>query len=120
MQPKKEIIFHIPLPPSINNGYWGFKGHKRFLTKEAKSFQDHISKLVLFEKIKFGDAPLEMSITIHFPTRRKADISNRIKAIEDAFVHAGLMDDDSQINILHIFRGEIIKGGKCLVKICAI
>jgi crossover junction endodeoxyribonuclease RusA len=59
-------------------------------------------------------------VVIHFSDRRKQDLSNRIKVLEDALVQAGLMDDDSQINEIVVKRGEIIKGGLCLVKIVAL
>jgi Holliday junction resolvase RusA-like endonuclease len=35
--------------------------------------------------------------------------------LEDSLVDAGVFDDDSQIDILFIERGEIKKGGGCLV-----
>lgn len=69
------------------------------------------------QKVRFGSAKLEMTVTINFRDRRVADISNRIKALEDALVQASLMDDDSQIKILHVYEGPIVKGGQCTVKI---
>ena len=69
------------------------------------------------QPIRFGDAKLEMTVTINFRDKRKADISNRIKALEDALVQAGLMDDDSQIKVLHVYEGPIVKGGRCTLKI---
>ena len=117
MQPiHKNIFLELPLPPTINS-YWGFSGHNRFLTLEAREFKTAVAYKVMQQPIRFGDAKLEMTVTINFRDRRIADISNRIKALEDALVQAGLMDDDSQIKVLHVYEGPIIKGGKCSVKI---
>lgn len=110
------LELELPLPPSINS-YWGFQGHRRFLTPKANQFKSEVAHIVSHQKIKFGTARLSLIATFCFPTKRISDISNRVKALEDALVQAGLMDDDSQIDELHIYRGEICKGGKSLIRI---
>jgi crossover junction endodeoxyribonuclease RusA len=112
----QKIILELPLPPSVNS-YWGFRGFRRFLTPKANQFKADVARIVSLQPVKFGNARLCLTATIHFPTKRVADISNRIKALEDALVQAGLMDDDSQIDQLHVYRGAIHKGGKTLVEI---
>jgi crossover junction endodeoxyribonuclease RusA len=54
---------------------------------------------------------------LHFKDRRKSDIDNRIKSLLDALVQAGLFNDDSQVDELHVYRGEIIRQGKALIRI---
>lgn len=112
----KNIFLTLPLPPSVNS-YWGFSGHRRFLTVKAVQFKQDVAHAVSQQRIKLGSAKLEMTVTINFKDKRVQDISNRIKALEDALVQAGLMDDDSQIKILHVYEGPIVKGGGCSVKI---
>lgn len=112
----KNIFLVLPLPPTINS-YWGFSGHKRFLTLAAREFKAAVAHAVSLQPVRFEDAKLEMTVTINFRDKRIADISNRIKALEDALVQAGLMNDDSQIKVLHVYEGPIVKGGKCSVKI---
>lgn len=114
--PYKVVEFKLPLPPTINGGYWRFSGHRRFLTKAAIEFQNAVMFAVINQPLRFGDALLEMTVTINFRDRRRADLSNRLKALEDALVHAGLMKDDSQIKIIHVYEGPIIKNGSCTVK----
>jgi crossover junction endodeoxyribonuclease RusA len=46
-----------------------------------------------------------------------ADIDNRVKAALDALTHAGVYDDDSQIDELFVARGDIVKGGRCQVMV---
>jgi crossover junction endodeoxyribonuclease RusA len=58
-----------------------------------------------------------MQVTLYPKDRRKQDIDNRIKALWDALASAGVYEDDSQIDVLIVQRGEIKKGGGCLVMI---
>lgn len=58
---------------------------------------------------------LQVEMIVHPADKRVQDIDNRIKAALDAMRHAGVYIDDSQIDRLFVSRGEIIKGGKCLV-----
>lgn len=120
MQAPDEIIFELPLPPRLNGGYWGFKGHRRFLTKEAVAYKQTVWAAVVSQPVRFKDARLSLTIILHFRDRRANDLDGRIKGLQDALCQAGLFDDDEQIDQLLVKRGEIIKGGKCVVKISAL
>jgi len=111
-----EISLKLPLPPSVNS-YWGFAGSRRFLTLAAREFKKEVAHIVSQQKVSFGDKRLSFITTLHFKDRRKSDIDNRIKSLLDALVQAGLFNDDSQVDELHVYRGEIIRQGKTLVTI---
>ena len=111
-----ELNLILPLPPSVNS-YWGFAGSRRFLTLAAREFKKEVAHIVSQQSVIFGDKRLSLTAILHFKDRRKSDIDNRIKSLLDALVQAGLFDDDSQIDELHIFRGSIMKQGLSLVKI---
>ncbi len=64
---------------------------------------------------KLGTARLQMTVTLHPRDKRKQDIDNRIKALWDALADAGVFDDDEQIDVLIVERGQIKKGGACRV-----
>lgn len=66
---------------------------------------------------KLGTARLQMTVILHPRDKRKQDIDNRIKALWDALADAGVFDDDEQIDVLMVQRGEIVKGGACRVEI---
>ena len=111
------ITLNLPLPPSINH-YWGQSGHRRYVSKAGVLFKEQISNYVTEYKIpKLGIARLEMQVTLYPKDRRKQDIDNRIKALWDALADAGVFDNDEQVDILMVQRGEIKKGGGCLVLI---
>ena len=111
-----EVYLTLPLPPSINV-YWGFAGSRRFLTLAAREFKKEVAHIVSQQSVIFGDKRLSLTATLYFKDRRKSDIDNRIKSLLDALVQAGLFDDDSQIDELHVYRGVIYKQGKSLIKI---
>jgi crossover junction endodeoxyribonuclease RusA len=106
----------IPYPPSVNT-YWGFRGHRRFLTPKANQFKSAVAQIVSQQQINFGNQRLEISITLYPPDRRVRDIDNVVKSTFDALVQAGAFVDDSCIDVLLVQRGEVTKGGKAVVVI---
>jgi crossover junction endodeoxyribonuclease RusA len=86
------------------------------ISKAGKEFKAQVANYVIEYKVpKLGSARLEMKVVLYPRDRRKQDIDNRIKALWDALGDAGVFDDDEQIDVLMIERGEIKKGGGCLV-----
>jgi crossover junction endodeoxyribonuclease RusA len=86
------------------------------ISKAGKEFKAKVSDYVMEYRVpKLGKARLEMQVILYPRDRRKQDIDNRIKALWDALGDAGVFDDDEQIDILMVSRGEIKKGGGCLV-----
>jgi len=111
------LVLNLPLPPSVNH-YWGVHGHRRFVSKAGKEFKIAVQDYVIENRVpKLGEKRLQMQVTLYPRDRRKQDIDNRIKALWDALAEAGVFDNDEQIDILIVQRGEIRKGGGCLVMI---
>ena len=111
------LVLNLPLPPSVNSYRTIFRG-RMGISKAGREFKSQISDYVVEYRVpKLGKARLEMKVVIYPRDRRKQDIDNRIKALWDALGDAGVFDDDEQIDILHIERGEIKKGGGVLVLI---
>ena len=111
------LVLSLPLPPTVNH-YLKSSGFRRYLSKAAIEFREKVSDYVAEYNVpKLGTARLEMQVTLYFATKRRQDIDNRIKALWDALAHAGVFDDDEQIDVLIIHRGVIKKGGGCLVMI---
>lgn len=113
------ILLNFPYPPSVNT-YWGFQGHRRYLTKEANVFKQTVMKIINESNTpRLGNARLEMTITLCPPDRRVRDIDNCLKSLIDAMCQggAGIYNDDSQIDVLMVQRGEVVKGGRATVMI---
>jgi len=112
------IELSLPFPPSVNT-YWGFHGHRRFLTKKANEFKELVAS-ALKQHSSFGDQLLSVSLEFYPPDRRIRDIDNPVKPLLDSLVAAGLFDDDSQIKELNIKMHESLKGGLSKIKICVL
>ena len=111
------IVLNLPLPPSVNSYRTIFRG-RMGISKAGREFKEQVSDYVVEYRVpKLGKARLEMKVFIFPRDRRKQDIDNRIKALWDALGDAGVFDDDEQIDVLLIERGEIKKGGGVLVMI---
>lgn len=103
----------LPLPPSINT-YWRKSPRGMYITKEGRTFRQKVAEIVAERNaMKFGASRLFVSMRVSMRDKRRADIDNRIKAMLDALVHAGVFDDDSQVDTLYVTRGPVVKGGGC-------
>lgn len=111
------LVLNLPLPPSVNSYRTIFR-NRMGISKAGKEFKLQVQDYVLEYRVpKLGTARLEMKVVLYPRDRRKQDIDNRIKALWDALTDAGVFDDDEQIDVLIVERGEIRKGGGCLVMI---
>jgi crossover junction endodeoxyribonuclease RusA len=65
----------------------------------------------------FDSQRLKVYVELNAPDRRVRDLDNYAKSLIDALCQAGIFVDDEQIDHLTLVRGELIKGGQCLVRI---
>lgn len=111
------LLLTLPYPPSVNT-YWRANGKRRFISKAGVEFKTSVQEYVISNSIpKLGDARLRMDIVIRPRSRRIFDIDNLLKAILDSLMNAGVYDDDSQVDDLHITRGDPCPNGACIVVI---
>ncbi|WP_233854064.1 RusA family crossover junction endodeoxyribonuclease [Paraburkholderia sp. HD33-4] len=107
----------LPLPPSVNT-YWRKSPHGMYITQQGKDFRKAVAEIIAERQcLKFGTARLFMAVRLSMRDKRASDLDNRLKALCDALEHAGVFDDDEQIDELHIIRGPVLKGGECRVMI---
>jgi len=111
------VRLELPYPPTVNT-YWRANGHRRYISPAGVKFTQEVSLIVKTQKPKpFGDRKIGINIVIHPRSKRKFDLDNTLKAILDALMKAGMYDDDSQIDIIVIERGEACNGGKAVVQL---
>lgn len=94
------------LPPTINH-YYGSKGSKRFLTPDAKKWINATLPVIKAQartQKELFSQPVAVDITFHHKTACKWDIDNRLKATFDILTRAGIISDDSIIDILTVER----------------
>ena len=121
----------LPLSPSMNT-YWRTRvivSKKRggrafastYVSEDGVKYQERIKELALIKKFMFNtEKRLRIDMVVCMPTRREADIDNRIKPFLDALAVAGVYVNDEQVDVLLVRRGPIMKGGRIVVSIVEI
>lgn len=119
MDRRKTLTLRLPYPPSVNT-YWRNIGRGRtILSKKGREYKRDVQAAVLEQmgRRKAMSGRLRVSIWLTMPDRRCRDISNTIKAAEDALTTAGVWVDDEQIDQLVVYRLGISKPGWATVRI---
>lgn len=112
----------LPYPPSMNS-YWRNTTDRRgrprtLLSKDARAYRAEVTARVWEAgRPKHGKSRLRVSIGIHPPDRRRRDIDNLTKSLLDSLEHAGVFDDDEQVDELTIRRLEVKPEGAAVVLI---
>jgi len=107
----------LPYPPTINH-YYGHRGSSKFIAKKGKDFRLTVQEIVAANSVKMLTKRISIGICLYPPDRRKRDIDNPVKALFDSLTHAGVWQDDSQIDLLEVRRKEVVKGGYVMCVIC--
>ena len=89
------------------------------LTDRARRYRlEVLSKVRAVERVRFeAHERLKIFLIAYPPDKRKRDIDNLLKAVIDALQHASVFPDDSQIDDLHIIRGQQVKDGRVLARV---
>jgi len=110
------ITLRLPFPPTANHynqqrvGMACGKPRVFFYrTKRAKMFYATVADLV---RDRFDDPPLLtdrlfIRIELVSPNRKRWDVSNYAKCIEDSLQEAGLFVNDSQVDEIQIVRKHV-------------
>ena len=111
------INLTLEYPPSVNN-YWERSRHGGMrLTDEARTYKKLIKWMLVAKKLgKPLEGRISAKLTVYPPDRRRRDLDNVLKAVLDA-MEGAVYIDDSQIDVLVIERGRVIKDGKVTVDI---
>lgn len=93
------MILTLPYPPSNNRYYRHMRG-RTMLSKEGRAYRQ--SAILLKAQAFLG--LVRCTIDVFPPTRWGQDLDNIPKAICDAMQAAGILQNDRQINELHVHR----------------
>jgi crossover junction endodeoxyribonuclease RusA len=112
------IRLELPYPPSVNT-YWRSVAGRVLISKAGRMYRAELDASV-FRQLQADDVRplagrLDVSVIVHPPDKRRRDLDNVLKALLDALQHAGIYQDDSQIDKLTVERAEMLKGGNVIV-----
>ena len=93
------------LPPTVNN-YYGRTGCTVYKKTQARQWQE---KAVSELSEHWGNIPpysgaVDFHIVYLCKDNRKWDIDNRVKALQDCLEQAGIIENDRQVQSLHVRR----------------
>lgn len=115
-KPRQPTEITLPLPPSVNH-YWRMARGKMIISADGKQYRKAVCAECIIQRAKRREGRLSMAIKFYPPDARRRDIDNLLKAVLDSCAHAGVYEDDSQIDVLTISRGPKVKGGAIVVTI---
>lgn len=106
----------LPMPPTINH-YWRYGARGRvYISDKGVDFRREVLRRCASPVLLFPSQRLSMSVTLHADSKRRYDLDNRIKCLQDALQKARVYADDAQIDELLVRRGAVrSKGNACCV-----
>ena len=111
----KEVMLTLPFPPSTNT-YWRRSGNHIHISNKGRQYRHDVIAIIEHEQCgTFDDARVRVTMQLIPPTKRKYDVDNFSKALLDAITHAGVWNDDEQIDILSVYKRPPIPKEGCVV-----
>jgi len=104
----------LPYPPSVNH-YWRYARGRFYISPAGHSYRKAVAA-ALFGCEKLS-GPVALEIEVYPPDRRRRDLDNILKSVLDALEHAGAFDDDAQVASIFVERKEVVREGKCRVRL---
>lgn len=112
------------LPPTVNHLY-RTGGRHRYKTAEGAAYQEataaemRAQREMLPARRCVGPylGPVALHIVMTSRTRRRWDLDNRVKAVQDCLQMAGIIKDDSQITELVVRRDPMPMLDKTTIKV---
>ncbi len=115
------MLLTLPYPPSVNH-YWRRVGRRTLISREGRAFRRNVCALLARGS---GNGPrkppaggrIALAMDAFPPDRRRRDLDNIQKPVLDALEHAGVYEDDSQIDLLITRRGEVVPEGRLTLEV---
>jgi len=95
--------FELPWPPSVNH-YYRHVGPRVLISRDGRRYREAIVAMFRNECVVTYACPVEITIELYPPDKRRRDVDNSLKCLLDSLTHAGLYGDDSQIRKLTVTK----------------
>lgn len=99
-----EVVLTLPWPPSVNR-YYRHVGPRVLISREGRQYRRRV-ETQLRGRVPTLRGPLALHVDCYPPDRRRRDLDNLCKSLQDTLQHAGLYEDDSQIKDLRLRMRE--------------
>lgn len=105
----KTVQIVLPWAPSINTYYRAVARGKiaaNILSKKGREYRESAMIAIAAHKCTSLSLSgrLQVSLDLHPPDARRRDIDNYCKGVLDALTHAGVWQDDEQIDQLNVLK----------------
>ena len=112
------------LPPTVNHLY-RTGGRHRYKTSEGAAYQEATAAEMRAQREALPArhcrgpylGPVALHIVMTARSRRRWDLDNRVKAVQDCLQMAGIIKDDSQITELIVRRDPLPKLDRTTIKV---
>jgi len=95
------VRYELPFPPSVNN-LFATVGKNRIRSARYKAWAKEAGQLIQVQGRKRVPGSVALAVDLVKPDRRRRDLSNTIKAIEDLLVEMQVIEDDSLVHALSV------------------
>lgn len=87
------------IPESVNHIWRGTRAGKHYKTRKAREFEFLLTHALRTGRRLDGvyDGAVRLVVVIGRKTKRRYDLDNRIKSVQDCLAPAGIIADDSQV-----------------------
>jgi crossover junction endodeoxyribonuclease RusA len=106
----------LPFPPSVNH-YWRLWRGRIVISNEGREYRKTVARLLRDRNVKPMTGQLAVAIAVFPPDRRRRDLDNLLKSVNDSLQHGGAFPDDSQIVWLLIKKATVVPGGMVVIRI---
>ena len=109
----------LPFPPSVNH-YYRRVGPRTLISRQGREYRRVICGLLApggGDKKPPRTGRIALCMDVFPPDRRRRDLDNLLKSVQDSLAQTGLYEDDSQIDLLLVRRREVKKPGHIAVEI---
>lgn len=114
------MLLSLPYPPSVNH-YWRKWHNRMVISRQGREYRTVVCGLLAGGRGGARKPPAGGRVALCMdafpPDRRRRDLDNLQKPTLDALQHAGVYEDDSQIDLLLTRRREPVENGRLEIRL---
>ncbi|MCY2928195.1 MAG: RusA family crossover junction endodeoxyribonuclease [Planctomycetota bacterium] len=114
-------MLDLPYPPSTNR-YYRHVGFRTLISREGRTFRTNVCALLAGGGPRKPPAGGRIALCMDAfpPDNRRRDLDNLQKSVLDALQHAGVYEDDSQVDLLLTRRRQVVPAGRLSVEVLSL